>query len=465
MILYKEMEVMSMKAHKKRVNSGVILVLFMTIILMLSGCGPSSNQINQENKSKKSEEENTQKEEIVANENKDKVELRFLLWGNQKEIEYRNKWTDMFNAENERIHVKLEAIPEGFHEKLTLQISSDTLADMVMIAGDFGGAYFKEGLFAPLDTFIKEDGLENIWVDGVMSGLSYNGSVYAAPNSFNAAFIFYNKTMFEENGVPLPTDDWTEEDFLNAAKALTKGEGENKIWGIDLSSWWAYEFARNLYDGHKAWDWEKGIMTADTQGYKDGLQFLTDLYQSHKVSPTPTMAGDVGGSFETGKFAMTVGAAWDMESFNAAIGDKFEWDIVTFPSNKTYGKWRSPLWTTAIGISEKTPYKKEAWEYIKYMAASEKIQKDMENIALPALKSVSESSEFITSIPSDWKPFNKEVFFKALEYAVDGVVLNEIKDEIIKVECELLFAGEQSLDKTLENIQTKGQLKLDRMKK
>ena len=41
---------------------------------------------------------------------------------------------------------------------------------------------------------------------------------------------------------------------------------------------------------------------------------------------------------------------------------------------------------------------------------------------------------------------------------------SEIKDEIIKVECELLFAGEQDLDTTLENIQTKGQLKLDRMK-
>ena len=44
------------------------------------------------------------------------------------------------------------------------------------------------------------------------------------------------------------------------------------------------------------------------------------------------------------------------------------------------------------------------------------------------------------------------------------MVLNEIQDEIIKYELELLFAGEQDMDTTLENIQTKGQLKLDRMK-
>jgi hypothetical protein len=83
---------------------------------------------------------------------------------------------------------------------------------------------------------------------------------------------------------------------------------------------------------------------------------------------------------------------------------------------------------------------------------------------LPALKSISEDSEFISAIPDGWKDFNKTVFFDALDYAVDGVVLNEIQDEILKYELELLFAGEQDIDTTLENMQTKGQLKLDRMK-
>lgn len=448
-----------------------LTAMLAAMALALSGCGSAADQTDTAKEPAKNAEAqssedtvNTETGNADAAADSEKVELRFLLWGNQKEIEYREKWTEQFNAENDRIHVTLEAIPEGFHEKLTLEISSDTLADMVMIAGDFGGEYFKEGLFAPLDSYIEADGLQDVWVDGVMDGLSYDGSVYAAPTSFNAAFIFYNKTMFEENNVPLPTNDWTEEDFLAAAKALTKGEGDSKVWGVDLSSWWSYELARNLYDGYKAWDWESGTMSANTQGYRDGLSFLADVYQVHQVSPTPTMAGDVGGTFETGKFAMTVGAAWDMESFNSAIGDNFEWDIVTFPANATYGQWRSPLWTTAIGISEKTPYKDEAWEYIKYMSASEAVQGEMENIGLPTLKSICEDSTFITSIPDGWKPFNKEVYLDALAYSVDGVVLNEIKDEIIKVECELLFAGEQDLDTTLENIQTKGQLKLDRMK-
>ena len=36
-----------------------------------------------------------------------------------------------------------------------------------------------------------------------------------------------------------------------------------------------------------------------------------------------------------------------------------------------------------------------------------------------------------TTFPDGWKPFNKQVYFDALDYSVDGVVLNEIKDEIM----------------------------------
>ncbi|MFA9465711.1 MAG: ABC transporter substrate-binding protein [Velocimicrobium sp.] len=437
-----------------------MLSLVTASMIALTACGSAANQSATTDSKMDTSTESASADDSSS----EKVELRFLLWGNQSEIEYKTKWTDEFNAQSDNIHVTLEAIPEGFHDKLTVQISSGTLADLVQIAGDFGGEYFDKDIFAPLDSYIERDGLQDAWVDSLMTGLSYNDSVYAAPCTFYSGFIIYNKTMFEENNVPLPTNDWTEEDFLTAAQALTKGEGDSKVWGTDFSSWWSYSLARNLYDGYKAWDWKSGTMTADTQGFRDGVQFIDDLYNTYKVSPTPSQAADVGGTFENGKYAMTIGASWDIASFNEAIGDSFEWDIVTFPSNSTYGQWRSPLWTTAIGMSADTPYKDECWEYIKYMSAGEKVQSEMEVIGLPALKSISEDSSFINTIPDGWKPFNKQVFFDALDYAVDGVVLNEIQDEIIKYELDLLFTGEQDMDTTLENIQTKGQLKLDRMK-
>lgn len=136
----------------KKVKRALALALALSTV-MVSACGSTTDSASNE------PEKKTDTTENVAAENGDKVELRFLLWGNQEEIDKKTEWTDKFNEENDRIHVSLEAIPEGFHDKLTVQISSGTLADLVQIAGDFGGVYFKEGLFVPLDSYIEKDGL------------------------------------------------------------------------------------------------------------------------------------------------------------------------------------------------------------------------------------------------------------------------------------------------------------------
>ena len=173
--------------------------VFMAAILALTACGGGTTKPTEDNGSKNGSGSTVAKVSSVKSSDKEsneKVELRFLLWGNQKEIEYKTKWTDEFNAAHDNIHVNLEAIPEGFHDKLTVQVSSNTLADLVQIAGDFGGEYFKKDVFAPLDSYIEKDGLKGAWVDSLMSGLSYNGSVYAAPTTFYSGFIIYNKTMY-----------------------------------------------------------------------------------------------------------------------------------------------------------------------------------------------------------------------------------------------------------------------------
>ena len=126
--------------QRKKVKKFLSLVVMLAAMSsVLTGCGSSAEQTAPTQESDSAVEAESKEDNAAVAADGEKVELRFLLWGNQKEIEYREKWTNQFNEANDRIHVTLEAIPEGFHDKLTLQISSDTLADMVMIAGDFGG--------------------------------------------------------------------------------------------------------------------------------------------------------------------------------------------------------------------------------------------------------------------------------------------------------------------------------------
>ncbi|MBE3145074.1 MAG: extracellular solute-binding protein, partial [Planctomycetes bacterium] len=56
------------------------------------------------------------------------------------------------------------------------------------------------------------------------------GNYYGVPSDFQPYIFAYNKKMFDDAGVAHPTDDWTWDDMLSAAKKSTKAD-ENK-WGI-----------------------------------------------------------------------------------------------------------------------------------------------------------------------------------------------------------------------------------------
>jgi ABC-type glycerol-3-phosphate transport system substrate-binding protein len=53
---------------------------------------------------------------------------------------------------------------------------------------------------------------------------TYQGQLWGLPAEMNISVINYNKTLFDEARVPYPQPDWTTDDFLAAAVALTQGD-------------------------------------------------------------------------------------------------------------------------------------------------------------------------------------------------------------------------------------------------
>lgn len=58
-----------------------------------------------------------------------------------------------------------------------------------------------------------------------------DGKVYSIPTMTIINFVAVNKDMFDAAGIPIPTD-WTLDEFRAMAKKLTKGEGQDKVYGI-----------------------------------------------------------------------------------------------------------------------------------------------------------------------------------------------------------------------------------------
>jgi len=59
----------------------------------------------------------------------------------------------------------------------------------------------------------------------------YDGKVYGLPTKMENYYILANKDMFDAEGIAIP-ESWTYDEFRDIAKRLTKGEGQDKIYGI-----------------------------------------------------------------------------------------------------------------------------------------------------------------------------------------------------------------------------------------
>lgn len=185
--------------------------------------------------------------------------------------------------------------------------------------------------------------------------------------------IFYNKTMFEKEGVTLPPTTWTKdgwmwEDFLAAAKALTKGGDQ---WGAVIIKDTAYENIFSVNNGGE------GIFSADGKKFTladpagvEAIQWAADLALVHKVTPT---YGDIQADqaeqrlFTSGKLGMVLNSSSNIAYYDKNVSD-FEWDIAPLPGKVNQVQEGGVI---VYIIPEKAKNPDQAWDYLNYAAGPE----------------------------------------------------------------------------------------------
>lgn len=203
----------------------------------------------------------------------DKVELQFVLWGTN-EGRPPCSTVDQYNASQDGIHVTVNGVdPSVYFQKLNAFFSSGTAPDIIQVAADYGNEYTAKGVFAPLDAYLTDD-LKGEWAESLLDALKTDGVQYAIPIGVQVSFIAYNKALFDEAGLPYPTKDWTEAEFLETVKNLTAPEKNQ--YGI-LVSGSANETIRNMY-GDYCYDWDTNTMTAtDNPSFKHAVELFYNL--------------------------------------------------------------------------------------------------------------------------------------------------------------------------------------------
>jgi multiple sugar transport system substrate-binding protein len=358
---------------------------------------------------------------------------------------------DAFKAAHPDIEVKMEVVTDpNYGGALTAQAAAHTLPDVVFTADLYVVPFVQNKIvldmqsFAEADSDINIDDVYPIMLD--LGRVAGDPGLYMIPSSYDVVTLYYNKTMFEAAGAPLPTPDWTWDDLRSACITI-KQQTDNFCVGNDSPKWWAVYVPWIVgYGGSLLADDGRTVMLSSPESLA-GLTAMTDMWT--KDGTGQPLDFDAGGNcFLVGKCAVWLMIAGPMNTLRAIDPQPFEWDVQVIPSHPK-GKVTG-MGTYGFAISADAQDPQLAWDFVKNLLSPE-IQKAvaLDYSGTPLLMSLANDPDILNRAPP---PENINGF---VENGKNGILPTYFPGE-----CGSLYAGQISqligdaLDAVLRGNQT-----------
>jgi multiple sugar transport system substrate-binding protein len=308
------------------------------------------------------------------------VNITFSLWGDPAEQETTQKALDVFNQQQDKIAVKaLQIGRDEYNEKLQIMATSGEMPDCGMVAEDTVIGWARDGLLSDVDIYAGQDNLPLDYL-----AFKHNGKTVAYSAANEVLALWYNKTMFDEAGVPYPpaTLDkaWTWDEFVDTAKKLTvdsngKHPGEEGFNKNNIVQHGAYV---NQYTWQlEVWAHSNGGKFFSDDGTKvlfddaavDALQKVFDLHLVDNVAPLNDGTQDNGfsSSLGAGSVAMCTEGQW-ATGFRGAGFDGIDYGVAVLP----YMKQKANICTGGpTGVFATTKNPEAAAEFLRWYNSEE----------------------------------------------------------------------------------------------
>lgn len=453
--------------HKMKRSINVIALLVSVFLLLgsLVACG-SSGEKNAPDAAVKVDETTKAPAEAAVDKPKENVTLKYMMWDPAMKDKEIATLIRPFEHKYPNIKVEFQGIPWGdYWKKLDVLFAAGTPPDVFYMSVAFPQEYAAKGVIKNLQPLIDADpetaGLNDFY-GSIMDQFKYKGDIYAFPYSWVTSVLYYNKSMFDKAGVSYPTENWTWDDLVAAAKTLTTGEGVKKQFGFlsDYSTEKLDAYVQSL--GGE-------IITDDYKTSKindpvvlEGLQFFYDLIYKDNVSPSPAQTKGLPDMFLSGKVAMSIAGSYQIETYRA-IKD-FDWDIAMVPITAKTGKRVIYGGGDPVVIGEKSAHPDEAWEFVKFYCGKDRPMESLMGGKVPV---------YIPNAGDEWlekdkKPTNKDVILKSAEYvkgAEFGFKWIEWRNTVMGGELEAALLGKKSVKEAADVADAKVQVILDEIGK
>jgi multiple sugar transport system substrate-binding protein len=199
---------------------------------------------------------------------------------------------------------------------------------------------------------------------------------YGVPWSLQSTAIFYNKALFDQAGVPYPTDRWTWNDYLEAAKKLVKpgADDATTIWGAGdqggRNFQWMSAFLASFGGAAIKADYSESTLTSPAA--VEALEFRASMGARHRV--TPNQAAGTSGMFSMGTYAMVTSGTFYVANIKENPSSRLNtsgvaWDVAPVPRGKARRAGLNHELGIGIPTGVRTP--DASWAALRFLTGAE----------------------------------------------------------------------------------------------
>ena len=294
--------------------------------------------------------------------------IDLTLFGDPTETKGYNQLITAFNREHPEISVNLTPVAkqDDLLARLTTAFAGGNPPDTFLVNYRSYGQFADQGALEPVQSYLdaSDEIAEDEFAPTALDAFRFDGEeLTCMPQNVSSLEVYFNADLFNEAGVDFPRAGWTWDDFLAAAKALTKGDqyGVGTEPSLIRLAPFVWSAGGEMVDDPAA----PTTLALDEPKARKALDFFLDLQLEHGVAPPEReeLSTDAESRFLQGRLGMY------LDSRKAVPGLReitdFEWDVAPLPVAPG-GEPATILHGDAYCMAAASQHKEEAWTFIEF---------------------------------------------------------------------------------------------------
>ena len=314
-------------------------------------------------------------EEVTTNGQTENIVLSYADWGDPV---LNQALIDAFEAAYPNIQVDLRQDITGSGGEFTANLLNAQAANVLpdVFAIDNVPTGFSNGMLYDVTELWDADPDTQLIYPNIRDTAVYNGRRYAIPSFQFVKGIYLNLTLFDYYNIPIPSKDWTYDEFVSLAIQIRQAGINDHVYGIepwfgdlDFEAIWPTQDFAEI--GYQTWDGEEFHFTSDA--WINAYEAKLDLWAQDVVIDYGNLSEDDaavyggGNAWEQGYVGMNIDGSWQMW-FIDPMYENYGIEVGFWPYPGGDAGQFPPTILDYLVISSQTEHPEEAYLLAKWMS-------------------------------------------------------------------------------------------------